>query len=30
MSTIAAMQAPVVNTSFTALRDWAHCTAAVG
>jgi len=24
------MQAPVVNTSFTALPDWAHRTAAVG
>jgi hypothetical protein len=30
MSTIAAMQAPVANTSFMALRDWARCTAAVG
>src|SRR5215472_1228573 len=29
-SSIAAMQAPVVNTSFTALPDWAHRTAAVG
>jgi hypothetical protein len=29
MSTIAAMQAPVVNTSFTALRHWARRTAAV-
>jgi hypothetical protein len=29
MSTIAAMQAPVVNTSFTALWDWARRTAAV-
>jgi len=31
MSSIAAMQAPVVNTSFTALlRGWARRTAAVG
>jgi hypothetical protein len=30
MSSIAAMQAPVVNTSFTALRDWTHRTDAVG
>jgi hypothetical protein len=30
MSTIAAMHAPVVNTSFTALRDWAHRAAVVG
>src|SRR5262249_23521728 len=29
-SSIAAMQAQVVNTSFTALRDWARRTAAVG
>src|SRR6266540_1153835 len=29
-SSIAVMQAPVVNTSLTALRDWAHHTAAVG
>jgi len=30
MSTIAAMPAPIVNTSFTALRDWTRRTAAVG
>jgi hypothetical protein len=30
MSSIAAMQAPVVNTSLTALRGWARRTAAVG
>jgi hypothetical protein len=30
MSSIAAMQAPGVNTSFTALRGWARRTAAVG
>ena len=29
-SSIAAKQAPVVNTSFAALRDWARRTAAVG
>src|SRR5262249_21648702 len=29
-SSIAAMQAPVVNTGLTALRDWARRTAAVG
>src|SRR5215813_5387081 len=29
-SSIAAMQAPVVNTSFTALPDWAHRAAVVG
>jgi hypothetical protein len=29
MSSIAAMQAPVVNTGFTALRGWAR-RAAVG
>jgi hypothetical protein len=29
MSSIAAMQAPVVNTSLTALRGWARRTAAV-
>src|SRR5262249_2277120 len=29
-SSIAAMQAPVVNTSLTALWDWKRCTAAVG
>src|SRR5262245_61864386 len=28
-SSIAAMQAPVVNTGLTALRDWARCTPAV-
>jgi hypothetical protein len=30
MSSIAAMQAPVVNTSLTVLRGWARRTAAVG
>jgi hypothetical protein len=30
MSTIAAMQAPVVNTGLTALQDWTRRTAAVG
>jgi len=30
MSSIAAMQEPVANTSFTALRGWARRTAAVG
>jgi hypothetical protein len=30
MSSIAATQAQVVNTSLTALRDWARRTAAVG
>jgi len=29
MSTIAAMQAPVANTSFMALRDWARRTPVV-
>jgi hypothetical protein len=29
-SSIAAKQAPVVNTSLTALWDWARRTAAVG
>jgi hypothetical protein len=29
-SSIAAMQAQVVNSSFTALRDWAHRAAVVG
>jgi hypothetical protein len=30
MSSIAAMQAPVVNTRLTALRNWARRIAAVG
>src|SRR5215470_10917944 len=29
-TSIAAMQAPVVNTSLTALQDWTRRTAAVG
>jgi hypothetical protein len=30
MSSVAAMQAPVVNIGLTALREWARRTAAVG